>query len=192
MFDLFVQLDGSADRSRGGLGIGLTLAHRLVLQHGGRVEARSEGEGRGSEFRVTLPLATEAGDLRSPSRPSVAAPRRPLHVLLIEDNPDARESLKFDLELEGHTVEVAADGPDGLERAAVTTPDVAIVDLGLPGLDGYGVARALRGKYGAGIRIVALTGYGQPEDRRRTREAGFDAHVTKPASAEDVLAALPD
>jgi DNA-binding response OmpR family regulator len=118
--------------------------------------------------------------------------RRKLHVLLIEDNADARELMKFGLELAGHRVDVAEDGAAGIELAIAERPHVAIVDLGLPGLDGLSVGRTLREKLGPDLRIVALTGYGQSQDRRRTREAGFDAHITKPATVDDVLAALPD
>ena len=189
VFGLFTQLDRSPDRIQEGLGIGLTLVQRLVKQHGGRVEARSEGLGCGSEFIVTLPLAPVAEPTSSFVPPAPA--RRKFHLLIIEDNADARELLKFGLGLAGHHVDVAADGSEGVARAIALHPDVAVVDLGLPGMDGFSVARALRAKFGPSIRLVALTGYGQSDDRRRTREAGFDAHITKPASVEDVLAALP-
>jgi CheY-like chemotaxis protein len=116
--------------------------------------------------------------------------RPPLEILLIEDNADAREMLEFGLEQAGHHVGSVGDGPAGIAMATARRPDVAIVDIGLPGMDGFAVARALRAKFGAELRMVALTGYGQSSDRQRTLEAGFDAHVTKPATVEDVLAAL--
>jgi len=189
VFDLFVQLNVSKDRSEAGLGIGLTLVQRLVAQHGGRVQARSEGVGRGSEFVVTLPRVPVVAAPSATLLPSSPALRR-LRILLIEDNADARDMLKMGLELTGHRVDVAADGAQGIERAVTDRPDVAIVDLGLPGIDGFTVARELRTKLGPDLRIVALTGYGQSEDRRRTREAGFNVHITKPATVDDVLAAL--
>jgi signal transduction histidine kinase/CheY-like chemotaxis protein len=189
IFDLFVQLDASPDRAQGGLGIGLTLVRRLVEQHGGSVRAESEGAGQGTEFIVTLPL-TSAAPLSPPASERPSSPRR-LQILLIEDNADAREMLQFGLTLAGHQVQTAADGDAGIAFAIASPPDVAIVDLGLPRVDGLGVARALRAKLGPAIRLVALTGYGQQADRERTRAAGFDAHVTKPATVEDVLAALP-
>ncbi len=189
VFDLFVQLNVSKDRSEAGLGIGLTLVQRLVAQHGGRVQARSEGVGRGSEFVVTLPRVPVVAAPSATLLPPSPALRR-LRILLIEDNADARDMLKMGLELTGHRVEVAADGAQGIERAVTDRPDVAIVDLGLPGIDGFTVARELRTKLGPDLRIVALTGYGQSEDRRRTQEAGFNVHITKPATVDDVLAAL--
>jgi CheY-like chemotaxis protein len=153
------------------------------------VRAESEGAGQGTEFIVTLPL-TSAAALSPPASEHPSSPRR-LQILLIEDNADAREMLQFGLTLAGHQVQTAADGDAGIAFAIASPPDVAIVDLGLPRVDGLGVARALRAKLGPAIRLVALTGYGQQADRERTRAAGFDAHVTKPATVEDVLAALP-
>jgi PAS domain S-box-containing protein len=191
VFELFVQLDSSPDRPQGGLGVGLTLVQRLVLQHDGDVEARSEGSGQGSEFVVSLPLARALDDQWRRARPA-AKTRRALHILIIEDNEDERELLRYGLELDGHRVDTARDGATGVDLAVAGRPDVAVVDLGLPGLDGLSVARALRATLGMAIRLVALTGYGQSEDRRRTRDAGFDAHIIKPASIEELLAALPD
>jgi PAS domain S-box-containing protein len=190
IFDLFVQLDTSPDRAQGGLGIGLTLVRRLVEQHGGTVRAESEGLGHGTEFIVTVPLTTAAP--RQPSTGEHPSSARRLQILLIEDNADAREMLQFGLTLAGHQVQAAADGDAGIACAVASPPDVAIVDLGLPRVDGFGVARALRATLGPTVRLIALTGYGQQTDRERTRAAGFDAHVTKPATVEDVLAALPD
>jgi PAS domain S-box-containing protein len=189
IFDLFVQLDTPLARSDGGLGIGLTLVRRLVEQHDGRVVARSEGLGKGSELVVWLPLsqppASSAGD--APPSARALARRR---VLVVEDNDDAREALRLGLSLEGHEVDVAADGHEGLALGVARRPDVAVVDVGLPGRNGYEVGRGLRAALGERITLIALTGYGQADDRARTLEAGFDAHLTKPATVEDVLRIL--
>ena len=190
VFDLFVQLDTPLARSDGGLGIGLTLVRRLVEQHDGQVAARSEGRGKGSEFLVWLPSTEPAA---SPAgAPAPARPPQRRHVLVIEDNEDAREALRIGLALDGHEVDVASDGETGLALGVTRRPDVAVVDVGLPGRDGYEVARGLRAALGESVTLIALTGYGQMDDRRRTREAGFDIHLTKPATVEDVLRVLAD
>ena len=189
VFDLFVQLDAPLARSDGGLGIGLTLVRRLVEQHDGQVDARSEGRGKGSEFVVWLPLSQPAvSPAHAPASAVLPAQRR--RVLLVEDNEDAREALRLGLALEGHEVDVASDGEEGLALGVARRPDVAVVDVGLPGRDGYEVARGLRAALGESVTLIALTGYGQMDDRRRTREAGFDVHLTKPATVEDVLRIL--
>ena len=185
VFDLFTQVDPPIARSLGGLGIGLTLMKSLVDLHGGRVEVRSEGGGRGSEFVVRLPVGRATPDVQP-----AAAPRSGRRVLIIEDNADAREMLRVSLELDGHRVDVAEDGPRGVEMALARAPEVVLVDLGLPGLDGYEVARRIRETLGESVTLVALTGYGQAEDRRRTREAGFDAHFVKPVDPETLSRAL--
>jgi signal transduction histidine kinase/CheY-like chemotaxis protein len=187
VFDLFTQVDPSLARSQGGLGIGLTLVRRIVEMHGGLVEVRSEGRGHGTEFTVRLPLERAAGE--PAGDPGVTAPMTARHVLVIEDNADAREMLRVSLELEGHRVEAADDGLRGVEMALALQPDVVLVDIGLPGLDGYGVAARLRAARGRDVVLIALTGYGQPDDRERTRHAGFDAHVVKPVDP-DTLARL--
>ncbi|WPB76790.1 response regulator [Archangium violaceum] len=186
VFELFAQADESLERTRGGLGIGLTLVHNLVEMHGGRVEAHSDGPGRGSEFVVWLPLQPRTEDS---SEEVVVLPelvKRRRHILLVEDNADARQALQDLLETWGHRVEVAADGLRGLELAVQRMPEVALVDIGLPGLDGYRVAEELRAKIGRGIRLVALTGYGGTEDRGRALEAGFDLHLVKPVKPDDL------
>jgi PAS domain S-box-containing protein len=192
IFELFVQGDLSLAHTSGGLGIGLTLVHRLVTLHRGRVSAHSEGPGRGSEFTIALPLsrqpALEASPVAAGSERGPAAA-----VLLIEDNADARQSLRALLEQEGHRVDEAADGVSGLVRAETTRPDIVLVDIGLPSLDGYEVARRIRSRQGAAPILVAITGYGQANDRRRSFEAGFDAHLTKPVAPDHlahVLASL--
>jgi signal transduction histidine kinase/ActR/RegA family two-component response regulator len=189
IFDLFFQGERGLDRAQGGLGIGLTLVKRLVELHGGTVVAASEGPDRGSTFTVRLPAVPMARAPRPPAR--TATPSRPRRVLLIEDNADAREMLRSALELSGHTVEEAADGRDGLARAEAEPPDVAVIDIGLPGIDGYEVARRLRRlAEGGDMFLIALTGYGQPEDRRRSEEAGFDAHLVKPVDPDALERAL--
>lgn len=177
LFQPFMQVEQSLDRAQGGLGLGLSLVRMLVEMQQGSVTAASEGLGRGSEFTVTLPLTTPPASAQAAARPAQSVSRR---VLLIEDGDDARRALGRLLRSWGHQVELAEDGRRGVEKALVVRPEIALVDLGLPGLDGYAVARRLRSELAAGIRLVALTGYGQPEDRQRTREAGFDLHLVKP------------
>jgi signal transduction histidine kinase len=182
IFDLFTQGDVPIARSQGGLGLGLTLVRSLTGLHGGTVEVRSEGRGRGSEFTLRLPI----GSAEASTGAAAAGSAGGRHVLVIEDNADAREMLRIALELDGHRVDTAANGLTGVESALRTPPDLVLVDLGLPGLDGYAVARRLRAALGDRLTLVALTGYGQTEDRRRTSEAGFDAHLVKPVDP-DVL-----
>ena len=186
VFDLFTQVDVPIARSLGGLGLGLSLVRSLAELHGGSATVTSDGPGRGSTFTVRLPVGTaEAGTGAAPP-----APVGVRHVLVIEDNADAREMLRIALELDGHRVETAADGVAGVETALRSTPDLVLVDIGLPGLDGYAVARRLRAALGARVTLVALTGYGQTEDRRRTSEAGFDAHLVKPVDPDVLSRAL--
>jgi CheY-like chemotaxis protein len=186
VFDLFTQADRSHARTHGGLGIGLTLVRRIVELHGGTVLARSESLGHGSEFTIRLPLSATAADTpASPAPESGVAGRR---VLVIDDNPDAADTLREILELDGHLVRVAHSGPTGVRAATEFPADVILCDIGLPGMDGYAVARELlaRGLLTT-ARLIAVTGFGQPEDRRRTAEAGFHAHVTKPADPDELL-----
>lgn len=188
LFELFTQADTSLDRSQGGLGIGLTLVRSLVELHGGSVQAKSEGPGLGSEFVVRLPLAATqsvigAEDLDQ--RPKME-PRR---IVLVDDNVDAAETLAEFLADAGHEVRVAFDGPSSLEVVRAHKPDLVLLDIGLPRLDGYAVARELRREHGDTIILVALTGYGQEDDRRRSAEAGFDHHFVKPLHL-DALAKL--
>jgi CheY-like chemotaxis protein len=186
IFEMFTQLPGSVERSQGGLGIGLTLVRRLVELHGGAVEALSEGAGRGSEFVVRLPLAPAPEDPRQ--RPGDAGPPAPgRRILVVDDNRDAAESLGMLLGMVGHEVRVAHDGLEACAAAEEFRPDVVLLDLGLPKLSGYEVARRLReAEGGSDVLLVALTGWGQEEDRRRTREAGFDHHLTKPVELEQL------
>jgi signal transduction histidine kinase/ActR/RegA family two-component response regulator len=186
IFELFTQGDVPIARSLGGLGLGLSLVRSLTELHGGGIDVKSEGPGRGSEFTIRLP----AGKPEGRSGGETASTGAARHVLVIEDNTDAREMLRMALELDGHRVETAADGVSGVEAALRTTPDLVLVDIGLPGLDGYAVARRLRAALGHRVTLVALTGYGQSEDRRRTSEAGFDAHLVKPVDPDVLSRAL--
>jgi PAS domain S-box-containing protein len=186
IFDLFVQEPQALDRTRGGLGLGLTLVRRLVELHGGSVAAASDGPGRGSEFSIRLPVLAEAGVSAPASAGGLgpAAPR-PRRILLVEDSADARETLSMLLRLSGHEVETSEDAAEGLEKLAAFAPDVMLVDIGLPGMDGYDLARRVRSRPEArGVALIALTGYGQVEDRRRAQAAGFDLHLTKPVDPE--------
>ncbi|MBX9583697.1 MAG: response regulator [Gemmataceae bacterium] len=182
VFDLFTQVDRTLDRSQGGLGVGLTLVRRLAELHGGWVRASSGGPGAGSEFEVRLPaLAAGAAKPGANGRPRRAA-RPNYRVLVVDDNADAADSLALLLELAGDTVRTAGSGPRALEVAGSFRPEVVLLDIGLPGMDGYEVARRLRGQPDGGrVLLVALTGYGRDDDRRRAAEAGFDHHLTKPA-----------
>jgi CheY-like chemotaxis protein len=190
IFELFAQVDQSAARTRGGVGVGLTLVRSLVQMHGGSVRARSEGAGKGTEFEVRLPaLAETPPQVRVVSgegqKPSGA------RLLLIEDNADIGETLRDLLEILGHRVDLASDGLRGVQMALALKPDAALVDIGLPGIDGYEVAHRLRADpVGREILLVALTGYGRPEDRQKALEAGFDAHLVKPVDPEDLTSLI--
>jgi PAS domain S-box-containing protein len=197
VFDLFVQVDHAASRSQGGLGIGLTLVKNLVEMHRGRVEAHSPGLGKGSEFVVRLPLSAqgreEKGDQEN-GEPSETVPSSGHRLLVVDDNRDAAESLAMLLRLQGHEVRLAHDGPTALQMATDYLPEMVFLDIGMPGMDGYEVARRLRRLPGLeNVRLAALTGWGQEEDRRRSKEAGFDHHLVKPPepkALDEMLAAL--
>jgi two-component system CheB/CheR fusion protein len=195
VFDLFTQADHSLARSQGGLGIGLTIVQRIVDAHGGQVEARSPGKGQGSEFMLRLPRSRRrqrgetAPETQQPLAPASEAIGR--RVLIVEDSADSAETLARLLRISGHDVQVAGDGPNALRMAGTFVPDVALVDIGLPGMDGYEVARQLRQVPGmAGTLLVAVTGYGQEQDRNRARQAGFDRHLTKPVNHDALLQLL--
>ncbi|HEX8615635.1 MAG TPA: ATP-binding protein [Telluria sp.] len=188
VFDLFVQGARPLDRAQGGLGVGLALVRQLALMHGGRVEVRSAGMGLGSSFELHLPRVQPPQ-----SEVSVPAPAPSSHqrVLLIEDNEDGREMMAMMLEAQQYRVDTAVDGIDGLRRAAAACPDIALVDIGLPGIDGYEVARRMRANPATSkVRLVALTGYGQDSDRERALGAGFDAHLVKPVDMARLIEAL--
>jgi signal transduction histidine kinase len=182
IFGMFVQLDTSEQQLQSGLGVGLTLVQRLIEMHGGSIEARSEGHGRGSEFIVRLPALTHSAPTAS-HKEAIAEERAPVRrrILVVDDNIDSAESMAMMLELSGHDVAIAHDGLRGIELAKEFQPDVALLDIGMPKLDGYQAARSIRQEsWGKGMVLVALTGWGQQEDKRRSREAGFDAHLVKP------------
>ena len=189
IFDMFAQAPSSQRRSQGGLGIGLALARALVELHGGRIEAASAGPGKGSQFTVRLPVARvvrSAGASPAQPKAATAAPHR-RRVLIVDDNVDAAETLQMVVSTMGHDAETAHDGRAALEAARSRRPDIVLLDISMPGMDGFTVARRIRSEPELRkIRVVALTGFGQQDDRRRTREAGFDDHLVKPVSREDL------
>lgn len=192
IFEPFSQADHSLERSRGGLGLGLALVKGLTELHGGDVQAASHGPGRGSRLTFRLPLDGQAADGATPPPPNdqLDTPRR---VLVVEDNMDAADSMRMLLELLGHEVEVAVAGPAGVEAVRRVRPEIVLCDIGLPGMDGYAVARTIRQSADLnGVYLVAVTGYGQQEDQDKACEAGFDAHLTKPAKLTDLRAILTD
>ncbi len=195
IFELFVQADHSLERTRGGMGIGLTLVKRLVELHGGDVIARSDGLGRGSEFELRLPLtAAPAVDVATHAQRIEREPA-PRSILVVEDNADAREMLQAVLEVAGHRVETARDGVSGVEQALSGRHELAIVDIGLPGLNGYEVAQRIRAGLDGRrppLYLIALTGYGGREQRDRAIGAGFDVHIVKPVNPDTLLRLISD
>jgi two-component system CheB/CheR fusion protein len=186
VFEPFVQVDRTLDRTHGGLGLGLALVKGIAELHGGTVAAHSEGLGKGAEFVVTLPLE-RAGESRPTDGAGPAVTVRARRVLVIEDNLDAAETLKEVLELRGHVVEIARSGPEGLEKARALLPELVLCDIGLPEMDGFDVARALRADPALrSTALVALTGYAAPADLERATEAGFDRHLAKPVNLEEL------
>jgi signal transduction histidine kinase len=188
VFEMFTQVGGPGS---GGLGIGLALVRGIAELHGGRAEARSDGPGLGSEFRVRLPLAREARPADVPDAPAAPTGAGSCRVLIVDDNVDAVEMMAALLEMHGHEVRVAHDAASALAAAHDFAPEAAVLDIGLPGTDGYELARRFRGDARTrGVRLVALTGWGQDGDRVRARDAGFDVHLTKPADPDMILAAI--
>jgi CheY-like chemotaxis protein len=186
VFEPFTQAERTIDRSRGGLGLGLTLVKGLVDLHGGEVWASSGGPGRGSEFTVRLSLAHEPQPLIRPAERGASVTER-RRILVIEDNQLAARSLRALLTENGHAVEVAHNGADGIEVARRFRPEIVLCDIGLPGLDGYAVARVLREEPGlTGLHIIAVTGYGQNTDQQRASEVGFNAYLTKPIDFKEL------
>jgi CheY-like chemotaxis protein len=195
VFEMFVQVGAAGGGAQGGLGIGLPLVKKLVELHGGSVEADSAGLHQGSTFRMRLPLLT--GNGASPyTKPSASgqSPTGARRVLIVDDNRDAADALAQLLRLEGHDAEVAYGGMQALQSAHRQRPDLVLLDLGMPGMDGFEVARRLRAELGdePRLRIVALTGWGQDADRQRTAAASFDGHLLKPPSAAELQAVLSD
>ncbi|HXF77511.1 MAG TPA: ATP-binding protein, partial [Usitatibacter sp.] len=188
VFKLFVQGPQGPDRTRGGLGLGLAVVRRLVELHGGSVRAASAGPNLGSTFTVRLPAVEPVSSASEPQAPAAAGH---LRILVIEDNDDAREMLRTMLELHGHEVRAAATGVEGINEARRWRPDVVLLDVGLPDLDGYEVARRLRAEGSlAQAKLVAITGYGQSEDEQRAYRSGIDVHVTKPVEPQALLRIL--
>jgi len=183
IFDLFVQGNRSLDRSQGGLGIGLSLVQRLIEMHAGTVSATSEGAGLGARFEVILPITAAPGEMSKENSHQPPAQRR---ILVVDDNADSANSLAMILSVSGHVAQAVYSPTEALERAAGFDPEVILLDIGLPGMDGYELARQLRSR-GSSARLVAVTGYGQPGDLRRAQEAGFDAHLVKPVDVQLLL-----
>ncbi len=185
IFELFVQGSRSPDRAEGGLGIGLTLVRSIIELHSGSIEARSEGPGRGSEFRIRLPLLSDEKEHATEKKPGTIKERRPLRILVVDDNADSAELLAALLQIQGHEVMTANSGPAAIDLALAQLPEMALMDIGMPGMDGFEVARRFRSsqqlKHTA---LVAVSGYGQQEDIEKSREAGFDDHLVKPVDLE--------
>jgi CheY-like chemotaxis protein len=180
IFDMFTQLQEHRDRTLGGLGIGLALAKRLIELHGGTIHVRSEGIGRGSCFTIRLPLASATDAGHAPRVDYAARTGSPCRVLVADDNADAAEMMRLMLGLSGHEVKVATDGSHAVAVAEAFQPQIAFLDIGMPHMDGYEAARRIREALGNRVTLVALTGWGQDEDRQRSHSAGFDHHLTKP------------
>ncbi|MDX1654847.1 MAG: ATP-binding protein [Candidatus Competibacteraceae bacterium] len=188
IFDLFAQGARAPDRAPGGLGLGLSLVRRLVEMHGGQVQARSSGPGRGSELEVRLPILKTPPMAESSVPEEEPRPQRP--ILVVDDDPAVAKALSLLLRSLGHSVQTAFGGHEALELARRQTPQIVLLDLGMPEMDGFEVARRLRQAHGPALKLVALTGYGREQDQERVREAGFDHHLLKPARMEDIQALL--
>lgn len=196
IFELFAQAENAIGRAQGGMGIGLALVRSLLQLHGGEITVKSDGVGHGSEFVIRFPLA----DGNEVSIPKATLPvarhdsRHPRRIVVVEDNADVRDLLRLKLHRLGHEVHAVADGVAGAQTIIDHRPDLALVDIGLPGIDGYEVASRVRKEIGTGVVLVAVSGFGQPEDKRRAHDAGFDDHITKPADVSDIenlLSRLP-
>ncbi len=193
IFEIFSQSNPALVRSQGGLGIGLSLVKGLVELHGGSIEARSDGPGQGSEFVVRLPVAVETL-IQEPARPGEDEQPKPVttrRILIVDDNRDSADSLAMLLKIMGNEVGTAYDGEQAVEAAGALRPDVVLLDIGMPKLNGYDACRRIREQpWGQGMFLIALTGWGQEEDRRRTEEAGFDQHIVKPVDPAALMKLL--
>lgn len=194
IFEMFTQIDRTLERSQGGLGIGLTLVKRLVEMHHGTVEAHSDGLGRGSEFIVRLPLLIERQQVELPPEPCRMKQRtKARRILIVDDNPDSAASLAMLLKLIGNDTHTANDGLAAVEAAEQFRPDVVLLDIGLPKLNGYEACRRIRGQgWGKDLVMVALTGWGQEDDRRQSNEAGFNHHMVKPVDIDALMQLLAE
>ena len=191
VFQIFSRGRQPSGRDVGGLGIGLAISCKLAEMHGGTLNVTSEGPGKGSEFVLRLPLSADAGVEKARLEPVLTAVRPQQRILVVDDNHDAAESMRMVLNLLGADVQVANDGPQALDAFEAYRPEVVLLDIGMPGMDGYEVARIIRAKHSEPRpAIVALTGWGQADDRRRSREAGFDHHLVKPADIAALRALL--
>lgn len=188
IFELFAQAENAIGRAQGGMGIGLALVRNLLHLHGGTISAHSDGVGAGSEFTVTFPLAAQSAAAPVVQHPARAAKNdgQPRRIVIVEDNADVRELLRLKLRRLGHAVDAVADGTEGVRTIVMVKPDLALVDIGLPGIDGYEVATQVRQSLGDGVVLVAVSGFGQPEDKRKALDAGFNEHITKPADVSDI------
>ncbi|HEY4309669.1 MAG TPA: PAS domain S-box protein [Pirellulales bacterium] len=194
IFEPFAQAEQSLDRSQGGLGIGLTLARSLIDLHGGTISVKSEGAGRGSEFAIRLPLASSENDPETlPANQTLLPPKRTYRVLVVDDNQDSAVSLATLLKVRGYETNIAYDGPAAIELARSFGPDAILLDIGLPNIDGYEVARQIRNsERGKSMFLIAISGYGQEQDRRRSKEAGFDHHFVKPVDFTSLSSLLSE
>ena len=191
IFELFTQVDHSLEKSQGGLGIGLTLVKRLVEMHSGRVEAKSEGPGKGSEFIVRLPVVVEASRPLESGREAEQHVTSSHRILIVDDNRDGADSLSEILRVMGNDTRTAYDGQEGVDVAGEFQPDVLLLDIGLPKLNGYEVCRRIREQsWGEGVVLIAVTGWGQDDDRRRSQAAGFDHHIVKPVDPHALMKLL--
>jgi len=193
IFQMFSQIDRSLEKSQGGLGIGLALVRRLVEMHGGSIEVKSDGVGKGSEFIVRMPVMIEATRLQAMEREEIASSKTSFRVLIVDDNRDAADSLGMMLRLTGHQPKTAYDGQAALAIAEEFRPDVMLLDIGLPKLSGHEVAQRIREQpWGRQIVLIALTGWSQDEDRERSKSAGFDYHLVKPVDFATLMKLLAD
>lgn len=191
VFELFAQAENAIGRSQGGMGIGLALVKNLVELHGGTITVQSDGVGKGCQFTIRLPIAEALPAASEVARSTlVRAPEKARRIVVVEDNTDVRELLRLKLHRLGHTVHAVGDGVTGVDAIVGGRPDMALIDIGLPRLDGYQVAMQVREKLGREIVLVAVSGFGQPEDKRKAMEAGFDDHITKPADMNDIESLL--
>lgn len=186
IFELFAQAENAIGRSQGGMGIGLALVRNLVELHSGSIEAKSDGVGKGSCFTIRFPLATSAAAESPRERPARSPRAAPRKIVIVEDNTDVRELLRLRLCRLGHEVQAVGDGIAGVDTIVHAKPHMALIDIGLPHLDGYQVATRVREQLGHDVVLVAVSGFGQPEDKRKAAEAGFDDHLTKPADVDDI------